>query len=486
MKAKSRITLAALAGVPLIMVLGNSMLIPVLPQMKEALNISQFKVSLVITLFSVPAGLVIPIAGFLSDRISRKMIIVPSLILYGLGGVVALLGVLIFNKSYLIIMAGRILQGIGAAGTAPIAMALSSDIFVTGERSKALGILEASNGLGKVVSPILGSLVGLIAWYATFFVFPVLCIPTALAVWFLVKDPTTDKKGQTVKQYLAALKGIFQGKGIHLIGAFFAGAVALYVLFGTLFYLSDYLEKRYGLEGVTKGLVLAIPVLAISTTSLLTGIITQRNNHNYKLFVVMGLVFLGASNMAVPFFIENLYFFIGALAIGGIGGGLVLTCLNTIITSTVVMEERGMITALYGAVRFFGVAVGPPVFGILMEKSNLLTFGTTAGLALVAAAFALFAIKQEFVKSQAQGEGKGNDSQAGHPAWQEFVFNTLTLRNTMGRIFVKPAFKMKKPEEPGTKQEQVKAEYAGSTEETSAGEFAGQSGEDSGTDKAAK
>jgi len=53
LQAKSRITLAALAGVPLIMVLGNSMLIPVLPQMKSALDISQFKVSLVITLFSV-------------------------------------------------------------------------------------------------------------------------------------------------------------------------------------------------------------------------------------------------------------------------------------------------------------------------------------------------------------------------------------------------------------------------------------------------
>ena len=72
MKAKNIITLASLAGVPLIMVLGNSMLIPVLPKMKSALDISQFQVSLVITLFSVPAGLVIPIAGFLSDRISRK------------------------------------------------------------------------------------------------------------------------------------------------------------------------------------------------------------------------------------------------------------------------------------------------------------------------------------------------------------------------------------------------------------------------------
>lgn len=463
MKAKTRVTLAALAGVPFILVLGNSMLIPVLPQMKSALNISQFQVSLVITVFSFAAGLVIPFAGFLSDRISRKMIIVPSLILYGIGGIVALLGILVLNNnSYLVIMAGRVLQGIGAAGTAPIAMALSSDIFISGERSKALGVLEASNGLGKVVSPILGSLVGIIAWYAAFFVFPVLCIPAALAVWFLVKDPTTNKKGQTVKAYLTALKKIFKGKGFHLLCAFFAGSVVLYALFGTLFYLSDYLETKYGLEGVRKGFVLAIPVLAISATSLITGIITQRKNHNYKLLVVTGIILLGTSNFTIPFFINNTYILISALVIGGIGGGLVLTCLNTIITSTVVMAERGMITSIYGAVRFFGVAIGPPVFGILMEKSNLLTFGTTGGLAVTAAVLAFLGIKQEFYQQQ---EKDSETNEIDHPTWGEIVFDTITLRNTLGKLLIRPALKPK-PEKINKKQEIAEAEYAGSSSST--------------------
>jgi len=462
LKAKSRITLAALAGVPLIMVLGNSMLIPVLPQMKSALNITQFQVSLVITLFSVPAGLVIPFAGFLSDRINRKIIIVHSLLLYGLGGVIALIGILIFDNSYLVIMGGRILQGIGAAGTAPIAMALSSDIFVTGERSKALGILEASNGLGKVVSPIFGSLVGMIAWYATFFVFPILCIPTALAVWFLVKDPTTDKKGQTVKAYLKDLKGIFKGKGFHLLSAFFGGSVALFALFGTLFYLSDYLERKYGLDGVIKGLVLAVPVLAISATSFTTGMMTQRKNQNYKLLVTAGLALLGISNFVIPFFLNNTYIFITALVIGGIGGGLVLTCLNTIITSTVAMEERGMITSLYGAVRFFGVAIGPPVFGILMEKSNLLTFGTTGGLAILAAGLAFFLIKEEYY----QGQEKGRETaEAPHPTWRQIVFDTITLKNSLGRFLLRPALKPPKPQKITDKKEIAEAEFAGSTAE---------------------
>src|ERR1700722_11406343 len=79
----------ALATIPLVLVLGNSMLVPILPDMQEKMGISRFQSSLVITLFSITAGLIIPISGYLSDRFTRKAVIIPSLILYGSAGVLA-------------------------------------------------------------------------------------------------------------------------------------------------------------------------------------------------------------------------------------------------------------------------------------------------------------------------------------------------------------------------------------------------------------
>ncbi len=401
MQKKSLLSLAALCGVPFIMVLGNSMLIPVLPQMKQALDISQFKVSLAITLFSIPAGLAIPAAGFLSDRINRKTIIVPALITYGLGGVIAGLAA-VFLKSYTLIMAGRILQGIGAAGTAPIAMALAGDIFTSNERSKVLGLLEASNGLGKVVSPILGSLIGLLAWWAVFFLFPVLCIPIALGIWFLVEEPKSKREAKPVKQYLSTLKKIFENKGVSLVLAFLAGTTVLFILFGVLFYLSDHLETKYKIEGVLKGLILAVPVLAMSTASYMTGIVTQKRGFLLKVLVVAGLFCLSASMAIVPFFRNNTYILVTALVFAGIGTGLVLPCLNTLITSSTKIDERGMVTSLYGGVRFFGVAAGPPLFGLLMEKSPTWAFLAPAILASVVGALNLFFFKQEVLKKSSQ------------------------------------------------------------------------------------
>lgn len=68
----SKGVLIALSSIPLIMTLGNSMLLPILPQISKELRISAFQVSMIITVYGLIAILMIPIAGYLSDRYGRK------------------------------------------------------------------------------------------------------------------------------------------------------------------------------------------------------------------------------------------------------------------------------------------------------------------------------------------------------------------------------------------------------------------------------
>ncbi len=109
-------TVAALASIPLVMTLGNSMLIPVLPVMGKQLGITPVQSSLVITMYSIVAILFIPVAGYISDRIGRKKVIVPSLFLAATGGMLAGWTAWRMDDPYVWIIAGRMLQGLGAAG----------------------------------------------------------------------------------------------------------------------------------------------------------------------------------------------------------------------------------------------------------------------------------------------------------------------------------------------------------------------------------
>ncbi|MCI3923838.1 MFS transporter [Paenibacillus sp. TRM 82003] len=386
----------AIASIPLVLVLGNSMLVPILPDMQKELGISQFQSSLVITLFSVTAGIFIPVVGYLSDRFGRKAIIIPSLIVYGSAGVLAGFGAV--WGSYSVVIWARALQGLGAAGTAPIAMALVGDMYSGGTESKALGLTEASNGFGKVVSPILGAALALIVWYASFFAFPVFCLLSLLAVMFLIKEPKekTSKK-QPLGKYLHSIGQILKQKGRWLITSFFAGSLGLFTLFGILFYLSEILEKPpYSIDGVMKGLVLAIPLAGLVITSYTTGSVIKKNGTLMRWLMNIGLALSTVSlGLTLIFNKEQIYVFMGLITLSSVGTGLLLPCLNTMITGSVEKSQRGMITSIYNSLRFLGVAAGPPLIGWLMEKNEMTVFIMLSALAAIALALVFFLVKPE-------------------------------------------------------------------------------------------
>lgn len=407
-KTHKGMTIVAISSIPLILVLGNSMIIPILPTMEKQLQITGFQSSLVISAFSISAAIMIPILGYLSDRFTRKAVVIPALILFGSGGLLAGFASAWFSGAFLWILIGRIMQGIGAAGTTSMAMALAGDLFKDAEQSKVLGLVEASNGFGKVISPILGSLLALILWYLPFFAFPGFCLISILLIAFFVKEKKKEKSPSTIKEYGKGLLSVFKRDGRWLVVAYLTGATCLFTLFGILFYISDYLEKVHKIDGLWKGLILAIPLLFMTSTSYITGSKIGKKVLLMKRLMILGLLFMTASFASLAFF-ERLVPFFAILVISSIGTGLALPCINSFITGSVSQEKRGFVTSIYGSVRFLGVAIGPPIYSTLMGWSRTGMFFLTAGLTLFVAFLCMIFIRVG--KKKEDKEGKGIEEQ---------------------------------------------------------------------------
>lgn len=378
--------LASLAAIPFVMVLGNSMIIPVLPRMKQEMNVTQLEIGLLITAFSVPGGLAIPFAGFLADRFGRRPVIIPSLALYALGGVVAGLAAWLMANPYPVVFGGRVIQGLGAAGTGSVAIAMAGDLYQSKARSKAVGVLEAANNLGKVIAPILGVIAALIVWWAPFWAYPILILPAALGVWLVLRERHGGHEDKGLKPYLGDVWAVFRSKGKSLFATVFAGTVVLFTWFGLLFFFSDALEREIG-QGLRQGFIFAGPVLAMSLVSYGSGTLMQRRLHLLKVVIVIGFALLAAALASLVFIPVFWYLFV-AVALLGVASGIILPQLNTAATSAAKEDERGAVTAVYSALRFFGAAMGPPVFGLLMEGGRGLMFGLAAGIGAVAGALA--------------------------------------------------------------------------------------------------
>ncbi|WP_430784812.1 MFS transporter [Virgibacillus flavescens] len=390
-----RWAIVSMASIPLIMTLGNSMLIPVLPMMEQELDISKLQSSYIISVYSIVGIFLIPIAGFLSDRYGRKNIIIPSLIITAIGALIAGWASWKMQDAFLFIIIGRILQGIGASGAAPIVMPLVGDMFRSDKDiSSTLGIIETSNTFGKVLSPVLGAVLAGMIWFLPFFSIPVFCLLSILLIFFLVKKPKEEQEGPSFTEFKENTKEVFKKHKRWLMAIFIIGAILMFILFGVLFYLSSMLEEVYNFKGITKGLYLAVPLAALCLASFITGKKIEDNLVMMKWITFGGIVLAGSSIVAIRFS-EQFVYLIVVFLFCGIGIGAVLPCLDSLITESIQKEIRGTITSIYSSARFVGVAGGPPAVALLMKQDLTWLVSLLGFLALIAAYLAFKNIKPE-------------------------------------------------------------------------------------------
>ncbi|MFU0788895.1 MFS transporter [Virgibacillus proomii] len=375
----------SIASIPLVMTLGNSMLIPVLPIFESKVGITSFQSSMIITSYSLAAIFLIPVAGYLSDRFGRKMVIMPSLILAFIGGLIAGFASWKASDPFVWIIIGRVLQGIGAAGAFPIIIPLVGDLFKDDDTktSACLGIVETSNTFGKVLSPILGALFASFLWYIPFFSISFFSLISIVLIYFFIKVPKQEEEPLPFRQFFEKTKETFKIEGKWLYIVFLVGVHLMLILFGVLFFLSDIFEKQHGLYGVTKGFVLAIPLFGLCVSSYITGKKIKGDLIKMKRVLLSGLIITSVSITFVGFFSERLILLLIVTSCLGIAVGAILPTLDAMITQGIDKEERGTVTAFYSASRFIGVAFGPPLISIVMKNYLNISYITMGAISLL-------------------------------------------------------------------------------------------------------
>lgn len=394
--------IVSLTSIPLIMTLGNSMLIPVLPILEDKVGITSFQSSMIITSYSVAAIFLIPVAGYLSDRFGRKIVILPSLILALIGGLIAGFASWKMDDPYAIIIAGRIIQGIGAAGAMPIVLPLVGDLYQDDDEkiSSTLGIIETSNTFGKVLSPILGSIFAAFLWFLPFFSISALSLISIILIFFFVKAPKDDDEPLKFKEFLRNTKKVFKEEGKWLYTVFLNGVLVMLILFSMLFFLSENLEKVHDIKGIKKGFVLAIPLLLLCIASFISGRKIKGNLGRIKKIIIVSLIAMSVSIVFVGFTSKKLILLLVVTSIVGIAIGALLPALDTIITDNIRKELRGTVSSFYSSARFIGVAAGPPIMSLVMKNYLNASYITAGVLGFILLFVVLKFIKVEDIENK--------------------------------------------------------------------------------------
>jgi DHA2 family multidrug resistance protein len=188
--SRAMVTLAVMAAT-VIQVLDTTIVNVALPHMAGELSASSDQISWVLTSYIVASSIVMPLTGYLSDRLGRRRYLVISI-----GGFVVASALCGIATSLTEIVVFRLLQGVFGASLVPLSQAIMVDTYPPHERGKALAIW----GMGVMVAPILGPTIGgwlteAIDWRWTFYInVPIGGLSFLLAMRHVPDTPTRERR----------------------------------------------------------------------------------------------------------------------------------------------------------------------------------------------------------------------------------------------------------------------------------------------------
>jgi MFS family permease len=161
--------LIVILSASMLTIMGSAAVAPALPEMlKYFADVPNagLLVSMIVTLPALGIIISSPFIGILADRYSRKKILMASLAIFALVGVTGA-----FLNTLYIILAFRILLGVGIAGMTICTSALLADNYTGAELKKKIGLQAACMGLGAAVLQVAGGALAELSWHVPYYIY---------------------------------------------------------------------------------------------------------------------------------------------------------------------------------------------------------------------------------------------------------------------------------------------------------------------------
>ena len=358
-KNKNQAALGFIFITMLIDVIGWGIIIPVIPGLIEELiqgDISEAaKVGGWITFaYAITQFIFAPLIGSLSDQYGRRPIILISLLGFTLDYILLALA-----PSIAWLFIGRIIAGITGASITT-ASAYIADISTIENRAKNFGMIGAAFGLGFIIGPVIGGLLGQYGARVPFYAAAALCFLNFLYGYFILPESLPKEKRSVLNLKKANPIGSFlhlkkYPKLIGLASSMFLLYVASHAIqsnwsFFTM-YKFNWDEKMVGISLGVIGLFVAL-VQGVLIRWVNPWLGNEKSIYVGFFLYSLGMLLFTFANQSWMMFI-----FLIPYCLGGIAG----PALQAVISIQVPETEQGKIQGTLTSLMSASAIVGPPL-----------------------------------------------------------------------------------------------------------------------------
>jgi MFS transporter, DHA1 family, tetracycline resistance protein len=382
----------------LIDVIGFGIIIPVIPKLISNLKgipvneASKYGGYLLFS-FAIAQFIFSPLLGNLSDKYGRRPVLLLSLLGFGIDYVI-----LAFAPTFTWLIIGRIIAGItGASFTT--ANAYIADISDDTNREKNFGMVGAAFGMGFIIGPVIGGLLGKYDAKYPFFAAALLCFVNLIYGYFVLPESLSKENRRSFDWRKAnPLTTILKLKTYKNIGwlmfAFFLLFLGSHAVQSNWSYYTMYKFKwsedkvgySLGIVGLLVGIVQGV---LVRYSSRYLG--NNKSIYIGFLLYAVGMFLFAFANMSWMMFA-----FLIPYCLGGISGPALQSTISAQVPKNEQGELQGGLTSLQSATTIFGPIMMTSLFYYATQPNAYFHFAGApfilGGLLMLVSAIVVFSV----------------------------------------------------------------------------------------------
>ncbi len=357
-----------LSVVTFCVLLGLSMVAPILPNYAESFQVSYAMVGLVISAFAVTRMILDMPAGLIVRKYDKRAIMIVGLLLIVIASVLA--G---FAPTYAVLIIARMIEGAGSALYVTTSTVFLAQIAGTEKRGQLMSVYSGMLLLGSIFGPTFGGIIATVYDIrAPFFAYAIAAGLGVFPTLLLPKIPNSENHEAT--QQKVSRKDIW---GVLTYPSFFLATVATFTLFfirtgvrSTIFPL--FAANNLGLDADTIGFLLTFAGLATACTMVPMGDRSDKIGRRNPL--IAALLLSAVFTLWIPLSTDLLGITVSMIAYGagvGLSGPIA-----AYVTDVSPQDKLEVAMGLYRMISDMGFVVGPLLLGYLADLS---VSGASAG-----------------------------------------------------------------------------------------------------------
>ncbi|MEQ7051883.1 MFS transporter [Paenibacillaceae sp. P-4] len=384
-----------------IAMVGMGLIIPIMPKYVTAFGATGQAMGYLVAAFGLTQFLFSPIAGELSDKYGRKLLIVTGIGLFTVSQ-------LLFGMAehMWMLYVSRLLGGMSAALMTPPMMAYVADITTEEKRGKGLGMLMASMTLGVVIGPGIGGMLAEYGIRVPFYaaaalaglstVVSLLFLPESLSVEERMAARSNTKKKENLLRQMAASAKAPYFMLLVLVFALTFGLQNFEAIFGL------YVDVKYGFTPKDISLMITLgAIIGVICQAILIERLLRTFGEKKILLTMFGL---SAISMILLLFVSNYFLIFFVTMLFFVATSIVRPAINTLL-SKMAGNEQGFVAGMNNAYMSLGNIIGPAIAGILFDVHVQIPYAFGA-IVLLASAGMLIGWKRDASYTSAAQRGE--------------------------------------------------------------------------------